>query len=170
MDVGAETAAASSGGDSFTAILMVGVIWVAFFSWLAVTGWARQRRREREAFYRNETEKRLLDKGEATAEQILRVRNQEERVRWLQRREGLKLGGLITVAVGVGIIVALPMIEAGEQTLAGAGAMGPWPARRCAQIGSKYVVDYGRPPASRPGTCCRCQPTKPGSCTSPTCQ
>jgi hypothetical protein len=102
---------------------MVGVIWVAFFSWLAVTGWAKQRRREREAFYRDETEKRLLDKGQASVEQILKVRNQQERVRWLQRREGLKLGGLVTTAVGFGIIVGLPMIEGTEQRLAGAGAI-----------------------------------------------
>jgi len=119
MDVGGETAAAA--GTDIIAIVVVAVFWVALFCWMTVVGWAIQRRKEREAYYRHETEKRLVDKGEFSAEQFLILRNEEERVRWLRRREGLKLGGLITAAAGIGIVVALRFIDTGELSISAMG-------------------------------------------------
>ena len=119
MDVGGETAAAA--GSEIFAFLVVGVVWVAFFSWLTVVGWAIQRRKEREAYYRHETEKRLVDKGEVSTEQLLRLRNEEEHVRWIRRREGLKLGGLITAAAGIGLVVALRFVDTGGLTISAMG-------------------------------------------------
>ena len=103
------------------AVIAVAVIWVALFCWLAVVGWAKHRRLEREAYYHHETEKRLLEKGDAGAAQILKLRNEEQRIRWLQRREGLKLGGLIVTALGTGILVGLQFIDTGGLSFAGAG-------------------------------------------------
>ncbi|MGB2986417.1 MAG: hypothetical protein WBE26_11090 [Phycisphaerae bacterium] len=121
MDVGGETAVAAGGASDIVAILAVAVFWVAFFSWLTVVGWATQRRKEREAYYRHETEKRFVDKGGVSAEQLLGLRNEEERVRWLRRREGLKLGGLITAAAGIGIVVALRFVDTGELSISAMG-------------------------------------------------
>ena len=103
------------------AIIVVAIIYIALFSWLAVIGWAKHRRLEREAYFRHETEKRLLESGEAGAMQILKLRHEEERIRWFRRREGLKLGGIITAALGVGTLVALQLIDMGDISLAGAG-------------------------------------------------
>ena len=120
MGAGGETAA-TGGSMDIVAILAVAAIWLALFCWLAVVGWAKHRRLEREAYYHHETEKRLLEKGDAGAVQILRLRNEEQRVRWLQRREGLKLGGLIVTALGMGILVGLQFIDTGGLSFAGAG-------------------------------------------------
>lgn len=76
---------------------------------------------EREAYYRHETEKRLLEMGEAGARQILALRNEEERARWRRRREGLKLGGVITTALGLGILIGFQFVDTGESSFAGAG-------------------------------------------------
>jgi hypothetical protein len=105
------------------ALIVVAVIYVALFCWLAVVGWARHRRLEREAFYRHETEKLLLDSGEEGARQIFGLRRQEEHGRWLRRREGLKLGGVITTSLGAGILVGLQFIDMGDISLAGAGGI-----------------------------------------------
>lgn len=123
MLTGAETDAAGLSEDATTtmALIAVAVIYVALFCWLAVVGWAKHRRLEREAYYRHETEKRLLEKGEAGARQILSLRNEEERTRWLRRREGFKVAGLITTALGAAILVSLQIIDTGEYSLAGAG-------------------------------------------------
>ena len=121
MDVAGDAAAAAGGGDTFAAIVVVAIIWVAFFSWLTVVGWATERRKEREAYYRHETEKRLVDKGAVTAEQLIELRNQEERVRWLRRREGLKLGGLITTAAGIAIVVGLRFVDTGARSVSPVG-------------------------------------------------
>ena len=121
MDVGGEAMAAASRGSDIVAFVVVAVFWAALFCWLTVVGWATQRRKEREAYYRHETEKRLVDKGEVTAEQLLRLRTEEERVRWLRRREGLKLGGLITTAAGIGIVVGFRFVDAGELAVSAMG-------------------------------------------------
>lgn len=121
MDVGGEAVAAAGGSTDVVAILVVAVVWVAFFSWMAVVGWAIQRRKEREAYYRHETEKRLVDQGAVTAEQLLGLRSVEERIRWLRRREGLKLGGLITAAAGVSIVVSFRFVDTGTLPVSAMG-------------------------------------------------
>ena len=121
MNAAGETAAAAGGSSDIVIFIVVAVFWLALFCWLTVVGWAIQRRKEREAYYRHETEKRLVDKGGVFAEQLLRLRNEEERVRWLRRREGLKLGGLITTAAGIGIVVGFRLVDTGELVVSAMG-------------------------------------------------
>ncbi len=91
--------------------LMAGVFYVALFAWLAVTGWAAQRRREREAFYRGETERGLVEQGKLTPECLLAMRREEELARLRRRREALKLGGWICAALGAGLHLGLRFVE-----------------------------------------------------------
>lgn len=118
MGTGIETAPAPGVNSDLVVFTVVAVFWVAFFSWVTVVGWAIQRRKEREAHYRHETEKRLVDGGNLSAEQLLGLRNQEERTRWLRRREGLKLGGLITTALAIGFLVASQFVDLDGRSLA----------------------------------------------------
>ena len=113
--------AALPDAEMVISLLLVAVFWVAFFCWLTVVGWAIQRRKEREAYYRHETEKRLVDKAEATPEAVLRLRKEEERARWLRRREGLKLGGLITGALGAGVVVSLRFVDTDRLSVSSIG-------------------------------------------------
>lgn len=80
--------------------LSVGAI--ALFSFISVATWADNRRREREAFYKSEALKKLSDMPSADALALLR---EEERIATRLRHEGIRLGGLITAAVGIGVIV-----------------------------------------------------------------
>lgn len=88
---------------------------VALFSFLAVASWSEQRRREREAYYRSEVLKKMADAPGANTQLILELLREEERGVRRRRREGLKLGGLITAAVGLGIAVFLKMIVTADQ-------------------------------------------------------
>lgn len=123
MGPGGDTAAVTGTSFDTFAVLVVGVIWIALFCWLAVVGWAKHRRGEREAYYRYEIEKRLLDKGETGATQILQLRRQREHARWLQRRESLRLAGVVTTTLGVGILVGLQFVDTGDLSLEGAGGI-----------------------------------------------
>lgn len=123
MGPGSETTAASGADSDIVAFIAVGAFWVALFCWLTVVGWAKNRRMEREAYYRYETERRLLDKGAAGATQILRLRQEEERARWLKRRESLKLGGVLLATLGAGILVGLQFVDTGDLSLSGAGGI-----------------------------------------------
>jgi hypothetical protein len=99
-------------------VLIPVVAMIAVFSWLAVASWADARRREREAFYKSETLKKVAEsQGPAAAGTLEYLREQErnaaqrraEQARnsaW-RRLEGLKLGGLINVAIGIALMIFL---------------------------------------------------------------
>jgi hypothetical protein len=80
---------------------------IALFSFLSVAAWSDARRREREAYYRNETLKKIAESsGEGAKAAIELLREQNNNVT-RRRVEGMKLGGLITAVVGIGVMVFL---------------------------------------------------------------
>jgi hypothetical protein len=88
-----------------TLIPVVGSI--ALFSFLGVASWSEARRKEREAYYTGEALKKIAESsgdGAKSAVEYLREQNRNIAVR---RMEGLKLGGLITAAVGIGVMALL---------------------------------------------------------------
>jgi hypothetical protein len=94
---------------------------IAIFTFLAVVGWAKERRREREAFYRHETARKLVERGEMNAEQF-RTFVEEEALRPLvARREALKLGGLVLLLLGIGMLVGF--MEVSDEPVRGIGWM-----------------------------------------------
>ncbi len=106
---------------SFPLFMFLSVGSVALFSFIAVASWAEARRREREAFYKSETLKKIAEAqgaGASSAVEFLReeaLRRAEERKNAAQRRrEGLKLGGLVTIAVGIGLMIFLRAIANDE--------------------------------------------------------
>jgi len=86
---------------------------MALFSFLAVATWSGERRREREAYYRAETAKRIAE-SQGTGNSAIEFLREEERIAAHRHTEGMKLGGLITLAVGIGICIALKGITQGN--------------------------------------------------------
>jgi Flp pilus assembly protein TadB len=80
---------------------------IALFSFLAVASWSDARRREREAYYKGEALKKLSETQGAGAPSVLQYLHEEERNAMRQRQEGHRLGGLITLGVGIGMGVFL---------------------------------------------------------------
>ena len=62
------------------------------------------------AYYRAETIKKIADMQGSGGDAVLAVIREEERVNARRVREGLKLGGFICGAVGIGLIVCLRAI------------------------------------------------------------
>ena len=80
---------------------------IALFSFLGVATWADARRKERETFYKSETLKKIAESsGEGARAAIELIREQEKNAA-NRRFEGMKLGGLITAVVGIGVMVLL---------------------------------------------------------------
>jgi hypothetical protein len=83
---------------------------VCVFSFVIVARWSDNRRKERESFYKSETLKKIAETQGAGGGSAVEFLRQEEMRAQRRRLEGQKLGGLITIAVGVGMIVFLRMI------------------------------------------------------------
>jgi hypothetical protein len=94
------------------AFLSVGSI--ALFSFLAVASWSDARRREREAYYKSETLKKIAETQGSGASSAIEFLREQEKNASRRRREGLKLGGLVTSSVGVGLMAFLHGIEQEE--------------------------------------------------------
>jgi hypothetical protein len=97
-------------GDNMVAVVSVAIPVVgsiALFSFLAVAAWSDARRRERETYYKSETLKKIAESsGEGAKAAVELIREQEKNV-VRRRREGMQLGGLITAAVGIGVMALL---------------------------------------------------------------
>jgi hypothetical protein len=81
---------------------------VALFGiFLPITTWLESRRKEREAFYKAETLRRVSEgSGDAAKASIEFLREQSRIVRF-HTLEGLKIGGLIMTGIGIGVVVLL---------------------------------------------------------------
>jgi hypothetical protein len=93
--------------DDMSIFLFLSVGAISLFSFIAVATWAGERRREREAYYRSETLKRIAETQAAGGASALEFLREEEKMAMRRKREGQKLGGMITMAVGVGLMIFL---------------------------------------------------------------
>jgi ferric-dicitrate binding protein FerR (iron transport regulator) len=97
-------------------VVLASVMTVSLFTFSAVATWAHARRREREAFYRSETLKKAAE-GQAGAF-VLDLFREEHRLALIRRREGLKLGGLVNIAVGLAFMASIRLLDTGSASFA----------------------------------------------------
>jgi hypothetical protein len=87
------------------AIPIVGSI--ALFSFLAVASWSEARRKERESYYTSETLKKIAESSGEGARSALELLRERQKNVAINRLEGMKIGGLVTAAVGIGVMALL---------------------------------------------------------------
>lgn len=86
--------------------LAVGAI-ALFGIFLPVVTWIDSRRKEREAFYKAEMFRRLSESSGDSAKTALDLLREESRQERIKKREGMKIGGVITLGVGVAMVIFL---------------------------------------------------------------
>lgn len=84
------------------AFLAIGAI-ALFGIFLPVTTWMETRRKEREAYYKSETIRRVAEASGEGAKAAIELLHEEERLRQIRKLEGMKIGGLVNMAVGIGL-------------------------------------------------------------------
>jgi len=89
------------------------VIIVVVFAFTGVVHWVDSNRKEREAFYRADTLKRLSDAPGDGAKAAFDLLREQDRLKRINAREGMKVGGLVTVAVGAALCIFLRMVAGG---------------------------------------------------------
>jgi len=80
---------------------------VALFSFLAINSWSDARRKERESYYKNDMLKKLADSQGPGANSALEIMREEARLSTIRMRQGLQIGGLVTGAVGLALLIFL---------------------------------------------------------------
>ncbi len=95
-------------------LLFLSIVSVAMFSFVGVAVWSRERRREREAYYRSETLRKIAETQGAGGNSAIEFLREDEKYAARRRGEGQKLGGLITLAVGIGMMVFIKAVDRGD--------------------------------------------------------
>jgi hypothetical protein len=85
-----------------------------FVVFIPLVTFMENRRKEREAFYKAETMRRLTESSSEGAKTALEMMREQGRVERIKSREGLKIGGLINVGVGGGLLVFLHSFMGGR--------------------------------------------------------
>ena len=80
---------------------------VALFSFLGVATWSDARRKERVSYYTSEALKKIAESSGEGAKSAVEYLREQNRYADGRRVEGMKLGGLITTAVGIGLMAFL---------------------------------------------------------------
>jgi len=86
---------------------------IGLFTWLAVLGWSRERRREREAFYRHETARKMIEAGRLDHAQFEAFLAEEGARPGAARRISLAIAGVVLFLSGVGLRLFLEELPDG---------------------------------------------------------
>lgn len=89
--------------------LSIGAV-ALFVVFIPVTTWIESQRKEREAFYRAETVRRLTEASSEGAKAAVELIREQDRIERAKKHEGLKIGGLVNIGVGVGLLIFLRML------------------------------------------------------------
>jgi hypothetical protein len=98
--------ATDMGGFGLWMFLSIGAV-ALFVVFIPVTSWIDSQRREREAFYRAETMRRLAEASGEGAKAAVEMLREQSRLEQVKKREGMKIGGLVNICVGVALMIFL---------------------------------------------------------------
>jgi len=88
-------------------ILVPIVAVVSVFTFLIFSVWFGTRQKERDAFYKSETLRRITESSGEGAKAAIELLKEEERMKRIKTREGLKVGGVVNLGIGVGLTIFL---------------------------------------------------------------
>ncbi len=87
---------------------------VAVFTFITFSVWFKHRSQEREAFYKAETLRRITEASGEGAKAAIDMMREDERLKRIKAREGMKIGGLINIGVGLALIIFLRALVSNE--------------------------------------------------------
>jgi len=80
---------------------------VSVFTMIIFSIWFGTRQKEREAFYKSETLRRVTEASGEGAKAAIDLLREEEHLKRIKAREGIKVGGVVTLGVGIGLMIFL---------------------------------------------------------------
>ena len=90
--------------------LFLSVTVISVFTFISIAVWTEARRKEREAYFKAEALRRIGEMPSDGAKYVVEMMREEEQNRQLRARineakqiEGMKIGGMVTLAVGIAL-------------------------------------------------------------------
>jgi hypothetical protein len=80
---------------------------VSVFTFITFAVWFESRRKEREAFYKAESLRRITEASGEGAKAAIDLLREDDRLKRIKAREGLKIGGLVNLGVGLALMIFL---------------------------------------------------------------
>jgi len=87
---------------------------VSTFTFVSLVIWLATQQKEREAFYKAESLRRITESSGDGAKAALELIREEDRWERIKKYEGIKLGGLICIAVGVAMVIFLKVLAGSD--------------------------------------------------------
>ncbi|MGA2833110.1 MAG: hypothetical protein ABSE55_08565 [Terracidiphilus sp.] len=106
-------------GTEQIAVFIPIVLFVSMFTFLVFAVWFGTRQKEREAYYKSETLRRITESSGEGAKAAIDLLREEERLKRIKAREGIKIGGVINVGVGIGLLIFLGALVSVKVALCG---------------------------------------------------
>ena len=101
------------------AIMVPIVAIVSTFVFITFAVWFGTRQKEREAFYKAETLRRITESSGEGAKAAIDLLKEEERLKRIKAREGMKIGGVVNLGVGIGLVIFLWALAGPKVALCG---------------------------------------------------
>jgi hypothetical protein len=95
-----------SSGFGMWMFLSIGAVSL-FVIFIPTVSWIEARRKEREAFYKADTIRRLAESSGDGAKAAVELMRQQDRQQRVKTREGMKIGGITNLAVGIALLIFL---------------------------------------------------------------
>jgi hypothetical protein len=90
-----------------------------FVIFIPLVTFIKSRQEEREAFYKAEVIRRVAEASSDSAKATIDFMREQNRISRLKAREGLKIGGLINVGVGIALVIFLRALISMQIALCG---------------------------------------------------
>ncbi|MGP8268600.1 MAG: DUF6249 domain-containing protein [Terracidiphilus sp.] len=94
-------------GFRMVAVLIPIVSVIATFTFITLAIWFKHRSQERAAFYKAEMLRRITEASGESAKAALEMMREDDRLKRVKAREGMKIGGLVNIGVGLALIIFL---------------------------------------------------------------
>ncbi|HEY1904052.1 MAG TPA: hypothetical protein VGG56_16600 [Terracidiphilus sp.] len=94
------------GSFGLWAFLSVGAV-ALFAVFIPLVTFISSRKEEREAFYKAETIRRVAEAPPGSSMAAIEFMREQNRISRIKAREGLKIGGLINIGVGIALVIFL---------------------------------------------------------------
>jgi DNA integrity scanning protein DisA with diadenylate cyclase activity len=93
--------------------LSIGAV-ALFVVFIPTVTWIDKQHKEREAFYKAETIRRITEASGEGAKAAMEMMRQEVRLEQMKKREGMKIGGLVCIGVGVASVIFMRAMMGSE--------------------------------------------------------